>query len=573
MYTIGIDFGTESARALLVRTRDGAELATAVHAYADGVIDRQLPRSERTLPADWALQNPDDYLAAVRHTVPEVLRLAAVDPGEVKGIGIDFTSCTMLPTTSDGTPLCRLPELREEPHAWVKLWKHHAAQPQADRINATARRRGEGWLPRYGGKISSEWFFSKALQILEEAPAVYHAAERLIEAADWLVWQLTGVETRNACTAGYKAMHQDGAFPDRAYFAALHPDMADVVDVKMSRDLVPLGQAAGVLSETAASWTGLRPGTPVAVANVDAHVTLPATGTVAPGTMVMIMGTSTCNVLVGEQLREVEGMCGVVTGGIVPGDYGYEAGQSGVGDVFAWFVDHAVPPSYHSRASACGLDLHGYLAQQAAQQRPGEHGLLALDWWNGNRSVLVDAELSGLLVGMTLGTRAEEIYRALLESTAFGQRVVVEAFEASGVPVTTLVAAGGLPPKNPLLMQIYADVLGRDIHLIRSAQAPALGSAMHAAVAAGVHADIATAAAHMGGLSDVVYRPNAVDAKAYEELYHDYRYLHDLLGRSGPDEAGGVMKRLRQRRADVQRERLAQADDSGGAAAHDRDTP
>ena len=555
MYTIGIDFGTESARALLVRVSDGAELATAVHEYADGVIDRHLPGSDEPLPPDWALQNPDDYVEALRRAVPAVSRQAGVAPDEVIGLGIDFTSCTMLPTSRDGTPLCRLPELRAEPHAWVKLWKHHAAQAQADRINETARALGEPWLARYGGKISSEWFFSKALQILEEAPAVYRRAERLIEAADWIVWQLTGVETRNACTAGYKAMHQDGDFPRREYFAALHPELADVVDEKMSRTLHPLGSSAGGLCAEAAQWTGLRQGTPVAVANVDAHVSLPAAGTVEAGTMVMIMGTSTCNVLMGETQREVEGMCGVVMGGVVPGAYGYEAGQSGVGDIFAWFLEHAVPPAYHTAAQVAGLDLHAYLAREGARQRPGEHGLLALDWFNGNRSVLVDVELSGLLLGMTIATRAEETYRALLESTAYGQRIIIEGFEASGLPVRTLVAAGGLPAKNPLLMQIYADVLGRDIHQIGSQQAPALGAAMHAAVAAGAYTDIAAAAQHMGSLSELVYRPDPANVGAYEALYRDYRYLHDLFGRSGRDDPGGVMKRLRERRAAACRER------------------
>jgi len=549
MYTIGIDFGTESGRALLVRTSDGAEIATAVHPYGDGVIDERLPGSDTPLPPDWALQNPDDYVEVVKHAVPEVLRRGGVDPTDVLGIGIDFTACTMLPTLQDGTPLCRLPELRSEPHAWVKLWKHHAAQPHADRINETARQRGEAWLPRYGGKISSEWFFSKALQILDEAPHVYHRADRLIEAADWIVWQLTGVETRNACTAGYKAMHQDGDFPTRDYFAALHPDFEHVVDHKMSRELAPLGGLAGGLTEEAASWTGLRPGTPVAVANVDAHVTLPATGTVEPGTFVMIMGTSTCDVLVGEDLHDVEGMCGVVNGGIVPGQYGYEAGQSGVGDIFAWYVEHAVPPYAHDAARETGLDLHRYLASEAARQHPGEHGLLALDWWNGNRSVLVDVALGGLIVGLTLATRPPDIYRALLEATAYGKRVIVDTFERSGVPVSKIVAAGGLPPKNPLLMQIYADVLGRDIHLVRSEQAPALGSAMHAAVAAGAYPDIAAAARAMGGLSDVVYRPDPERVAVYDELYRDYRYLHDHFGRARRDQPGGVMKRLREHRS------------------------
>ncbi|NDJ76492.1 MAG: ribulokinase [Chloroflexi bacterium] len=540
-YTIGVDFGTESGRAVVVRVADGLELASAVYVYPDGVIDTQLPGSDVPLPPEWALQNSDDYIGVFQHAVPQALAASGIDPVDVIGIGIDFTACTMLPTLGDGTPLCRLPEWRDHPHAWVKLWKHHAAQPEADRINATARRLDQEWLDRYGGKISSEWFFSKALQILDEAPAVYHAADRLLEAADWVVWQLCGVETRNTCTAGYKAIYQDGRFPDTDYLAALHPDLANVVETKMKRDLAALGDRAGDLTPEAAAWTGLPAGIAVAVANVDAHVTVPAAQVVEPGRMVMIMGTSTCHMVLGEELHAVPGMCGVVDGGIIPGQYGYEAGQSGVGDIFAWFVDHAVPPEYHQAAAAAGLNLHQYLEQQAAQQTPGEHGLLALDWWNGNRSVLVDVDLSGLLVGATLATRAPDIYRALIEATAYGTRVIIETFEASGVPVTELVAAGGLPEKNKLLMQVYADVTGRAFRLIGSTQGPALGSAMHAAVAAGAYPDIQAAAARMGTLKDEVFRPIPAHQAVYDRLYADYVMLHDTFGRGAND----VMKRLR----------------------------
>ena len=548
-YAIGIDFGTESGRALLVDVADGREVATAVHPYANGVIDETLPESGVRLEPDWALQDPDDYIAVLKTTVPAVLAESGIDPVDVIGIGIDFTACTMLPTLRDGTPLCRLPQFRAQPHAWVKLWKHHAAQPEADRINQVARERGEPWLALYGGKISSEWFFSKALQILDEAPAVYHAADRLIEAADWVIWQLTGQETRNACTAGYKAIWQkDEGFPSRDYFAALHPDFADIVETKMTRDILPLGTWAGGLTEEAAAWTGLRPGTAVAVANVDAHVTVPAAQATDPGVMTIIMGTSNCHMVLGETRVEVEGMCGVVADGIVPGLYGYEAGQSGVGDIFAWFVEHAVPPVYHEAAAARGIPLHTLLEEEAAKQKPGEHGLLALDWWNGNRSTLVDVELGGLLVGATLATTAPEIYRALLESTAFGTRKIIEAFTGSGVPVERIVAAGGLPDRNKLLMQIYADVTNREFRVIKSALGGALGAAMHGAVAAGEaaggYSDIYAAADRMGGLKDEVYRPIPAHASVYDKLYADYSLLYDYFGRGQND----VMKRLRELR-------------------------
>lgn len=549
-YTIGIDYGTESGRALLVDTRDGREIASFVHAYPSGVIDEVLPTSGKALPPDWALQDPLDYLAVIEVTVPGVLREAGIDPSEVIGIGIDFTACTMLPVRADGTPLRALPEWQNNPHAWVKLWKHHAAQPEADQINATARSMGEAWLDRYGGKISSEWFFSKALQILQEAPEVYRAADRLIEAADWVIWQLTGVETRNTCTAGYKAMVQGGSFPRREYFAALHPEFADVVDSKMSRQFAELGSRAGGLTARFAQLTGLREGIAVAVANVDAHVTAPAVKAVEPGVMVMIMGTSTCHIMSGDSLQNVDGMCGVVMGGVIPGLYGYEAGQSGVGDIFAWFVDHAVPPEYHEAARAAGMNLHAYLEHEAAKQAVGEHGLLALDWWNGNRSTLVDADLTGLLVGATLATRAPDIYRALIEATAFGTRVIIEAFEDQGIAVKSLVAAGGLPEKNALLRQIYADVTGRSLQLGGSAQAPALGAAMHAAVAAGAYPDIRAAAQMMGKLKAEIVTPIPANVAVYDQLYADYKLLYDTFGRGAND----VMKRLKAIRRTARKE-------------------
>jgi L-ribulokinase len=552
MYTIGIDFGTLSGRAVLVDVADGTEVATAVFDYPNGVIDHVLPGSDKLLPPEWALQDPLDYIETVKQTVPAVLKESGVPAAEVVGVGIDFTACTMLPVKADGTPLRALPEWVDNPHAWVKLWKHHASQPQADQINETARQMGESWLNRYGGKISSEWFFSKALQILQEAPAIYQAADRLLEATDWVIWQLTGVETRNACTAGYKAMVQDGHYPSREYFAALHPEFADVIDDKMSREFAELGSRAGGLTAGMAAATGLNEGTAVAVANVDAHVTAPAVKATDPGVMVMIMGTSTCHIMSGTELKEIDGMCGVVHGGIIPGLYGYEAGQSGVGDIFAWFVDHAVPPEYHAAAAAENLNLHEYLEQEAGKQAVGEHGLVALDWWNGNRSTLVDTNLSGLLLGMTLATRAPDIYRALIESTAFGTREIIEAFEERGIEVRELVAAGGLPEKNLLLRHIYADVTGRPFKLSGSDQAPALGSAMHAAVAAEVYPDIQAAAAKMGKLSDQVISPIPENKAAYEKLYAEYKLLYEYFGRGAND----AMKRLKTLKREIKEKRL-----------------
>jgi len=547
-YAVGIDFGTESARALLVDAANGRELASAVYSYHNGVIDEHLPAPDDDvrLGPDWALQDPADYIRAFQQAVPPLLAETGVAPEDVIGIGIDFTACTMLPTTADGTPLCMLDDFRRRPHAWVKLWKHHAAQPEADRINGLARVRGEQWLPSYGGKISSEWFYSKSLQILDEDADLYAAADRLIEAADWVVWRLTGVETRNSCTAGYKAIWSKAqGFPKADYFAGLDPRFADVVDAKMSRDIMPIGQRAGVLTAEAAAWTGLRPGTAVAVANVDAHVSVPAVTVTGPGSMVAIMGTSICHMVLGERTALVEGMCGVVEDGILPGLFGFEAGQSAVGDIFAWFVENGVPPEYHAAAVAAGTDVHSVLAREAGKLLPGESGLLALDWWNGNRSILVDVDLTGVLVGASLATSAPEIYRSLIEATAFGTRMIVEAFDAAGVAVNDIVTCGGLPERNPLLMQIYADVTGLELKIGGSPQTPALGSAMFGAVAAGSAAggydSIVEAAPRMARLSRTSYQPNSAHKAVYDDLFAEYRTLHDYFGRGTND----VMKRLK----------------------------
>ncbi|HZB32701.1 MAG TPA: ribulokinase [Streptosporangiaceae bacterium] len=539
-YVVGVDFGTLSGRAIVARVADGVEVGAAVHEYAHGVIDRVLPATGGELPPDWALQDPRDYIDVLRQAVPAALAASGVDPADVIGIGTDFTACTIMPTLADGTPLCLLPDLEGEPHAYPKLWKHHAAQRHADRINALAHQRGEPWIARYGGKISSEWAVAKALQLLEEAPAIYQRTERWIEAADWIIWRLCGAETRNACTAGYKAIRQDGRYPSREFLAALDERFTDLFAAKMDHPVSPLGGRAGGLTEEAARWTGLRPGTTVAVGNVDAHVTAPAAQAVEPGRMLLVMGTSTCHVMNGTTLGEIPGMCGVVDGGIVAGMWGYEAGQSGVGDIFAWYVDHGVPPAYHEEAKRTGESLHDVLTRHSAAQEVGEHGLVALDWLNGNRSVLVDHELSGVILGLTLATRPPEIYRALLESTAFGTRKIIESFEGAGVPVDELIVAGGLT-QNTFLMQIYADVTRRPFGITGSAQGPALGSAIHAAVAAGAYPDVPAAARAMGRVERDAYRPDPARAAAYDELYAIYLGLHDHFG--GP--ARDHMHRLR----------------------------
>ena len=542
-YVVGLDYGTLSGRAVVVRVRDGAEVGSAVFEYPHAVITDRLPGTTRRLPPDWALQVPGDYVDVLRTAVPQALTAAGIDPARVIGIGTDFTACTMVPTTTDGTPLCELPDYVDRPHAYVKLWRHHAAQPQADRINELAAARSEPWLNRYGGFISSEWEFAKGLEVLEDDPEVYAAMAHWVEAADWIVWQLCGRYLRNACSAGYKGILQDGRYPSSEFLAALNPAFSGFVTDKLEHEIGQLGQLAGRLTAEASRLTGLPEGIAVVVGNVDAHVAAPAAASIDPGQLVAIMGTSTCHVMNGVELREVPGMCGVVEGGITAGRWGYEAGQSGVGDIFGWFVHSGVPGEYEQRAASLGVSVHDYLTELAARQRVGEHGLLALDWHSGNRSVLVDHELSGLIVGQTLATRPEDTYRALLEATAFGTRMIIDTFNEAGVPVTELVVVGGLA-KNALLMQIYADVTGLPLSLAGSEQGPALGSAIHAAVAAGAYPDVPAAASVMGRRIDNVYQPDPHNMLVYDDMYAEYRRLHDYFGRG----ENPVMRRCAARR-------------------------
>ena len=540
-YSIGLDYGTLSGRAVLVEIGTGREVQTSVYDYPHGVMDETLPNGKR-LGVDFALQHPQDYLDVLRETIPDVLKKSQVDPRDVIGIGVDFTACSVLPVKSDGTPLCLLPAFQDNPHAYVKLWKHHAAQDKANRLNETARKTSQAWLKLYGGKISSEWLFPKLWQVLDEAPEIYSGMDYFIEAGDWLVWQLTGIQTRNSCTAGYKAIwNKRKGYPDEDFFAALDPRMKDVVSTKLNCAVLPLGSKAGGLTREIAALTGLMADTAVAVANVDAHVAMPAVKIDGPGKMLAIMGTSTCHMLLGTSEIAVPGICGCVEDGILPGYFGYEAGQSCVGDHFAWLVDNFVGTACFEQAKQANKDIHQYLQEKMMDEKPGESGLLALDWWNGNRSVLVDVDLTGLLIGMTLQTRPEQIYRALVEATAFGTRKIIENFAAYGVPVDEFYATGGIAEKSPAIMQIYADVINKPIRLSGSSQGPALGAAIFGAVAGGGYPSVAEAARQMGKLKDKVYTPDQGNTLIYNRLYAEYELLHQYFGEGLND----VMKRLK----------------------------
>lgn len=547
-YTVGVDFGSLSARAVVVSLEDGEVLASEVMDYPDAVIDEYLPGTNIKLGNDWALQNPNDYyncfIETVKKSVQEACKTISKD--DIIGVSVDFTSCTVLPVRADGTPLMNLDKWHNNPHAWVKLWKHHAAQGQADRLNAIARERNEAWLKYYGGKISSEWLFPKLMQIAEEAPEVYKEMDRFIEATDWITWQLTGVEMRNKTTAGYKAIwNAETGFPSKEFFKALNPLMENVIEEKIGTTFYSVGEKAGSLLSKVAEATGLNVGIPVAIGNVDAHVSVAPTGVIEAGAMLNIMGTSTCDITLGNKEVPVPGICGVVKDGAVPGYYAYESGQNAVGDIFAWFIKNQMPERYFKEADERNMNIHQLLEEKAKKLEIGESGLLALDWWNGNRSILVDTDLTGLIFGMNLETKPEEIYRALIESTAFGKRLIIDNFENHGIKIDKLIVCGGLPHKNQMLNQIYADVTGKEIFISEHLQAPAIGAAMFAAVAAGKEMggfdSIEEASKKMTRLKEQSVRPIPENAKRYEAIYKEYVKLHDYFGRGEND----VMKRLK----------------------------
>jgi L-ribulokinase len=532
--TLGIDYGTASGRVLVLDLSDGAELAAVDVPYPHGVIEDTLPGTGERLAPDWALQHPGDYIEVLERGVPEALVRADVDPTRVIGLGLDVTSCTMLPVRADGTPLCMTEEWASRPHAWTKLWKHHAAQPQADRLTAVAQQRGEAFLARYGGRISSEWCFPKLLEIFEEDRDVYDATDGFIEAADWIVWQLTGNEARCSCAASYKAFWSpDEGFPGPAYFDAVAEGFSGSVS-RLGGDFAPLGTNAGVINAEFAARLGLGSDVAVAVGNVDSFVSVPGVGVESPGTFVTVVGTSICDMVVHPDQVLLPGITGVVRDGILPGLYGYESGQPAVGDMLGWYVGELLGTEPGQRGTR-----HDELEREAGLLAPGASGLIALNWWNGNRSILADADLSGVIVGLTLASTPSEIYRALLESIAFAARRIVDNFVEHGLSIERIVACGGIAEKSPVLMQLFADVTGRPVEVPASPQIPARGSAMFGAVAAGSAADgfetISQAVARLTPQVAASYTPDPAATVIYDQINRIYRGVHDSFGREHVD--------------------------------------
>lgn len=537
-YTIGLDYGTLSVRALLLNIETGKESGSFVYDYPHGVMETHLPNGRR-LPAGWALQDADDYFEGLKTVVRGLVTKYDLLPEEVVGIGVDFTSSTVIPVKKDGTPLSAQDKFKNEPHAYVKLWKHHGAEKEARYIDEVIQAQHIDWISLYGGKVSSEWMIPKILETLRYAPDVYETADYFIEALDWITWVLTGKQTRSACGAGYKAFYHHDHYPDPSFFEALDPRLENLAAEKLAAPILPVGSKAGYLSEKMASQLHLQAGIPVATGIIDAHASMIGSGISQPGEMMIIVGTSSCHMLLSDTEAGIPGVGGLVKDGIIPGYYAYEAGQACVGDHFDWFVRNGVPAIYKNEAESQEISIHTYLCNKLKDYQPGRSGLLGLDWWNGVRSPLMDFNLNGLMLGLNLLTKPEEIYMALLEATAYGTRLIIEGFEKAGIKVDRLVLGGGIPAKNKLLVQLYANVTGRSIRCSSSPQASGLGAAILAAYATDHYQNIHECVAALGKIEEKEYVPDGNAKKVYDQLYQDYK----RLGRYFSHE-NDVMKRL-----------------------------
>ncbi|MDM4014313.1 ribulokinase [Roseiconus lacunae] len=523
---LGLDFGTESVRAVLIDGR-GQELGVASERYRHGQIVDHLPGNDQPLPARYALQAPGDWIDSAADATRAALKQSGITADRIVGVGVDFTSCTMLPTLVDGTPLCNLDRFASTPLAWPKLWKHHGAIDQTERMNQVARQRDEAFLKRYGGIIGLEWFFPKMLETIELAPEVADAAEVWLEAGDWFVWQLVGGDAkslpRSTCQAGYKALWSaNEGYASEDYLRAVDQKLGDAAVNKMPGRMLSPGERAGNLCESMAQRLGLPSGIAVSAATIDAHSGVPGVGEAEAGTLVMVMGTSSCHMLNAKQFQSVPGIAGVVEGGILPGLYGYETGQAAVGDAFAWLL------------KLLNLDSFGPLAEQAMKIPAGSDGVLCLDWMNGCRTPLMDGSVKGAFTGLSLETTPAHLYRSLLEASAFGVRWIVDVLREGGIPVERFVATGGLPHHNPAVVQIYADVLASEIEVHPSEQGPAVGAAVLGMFAAGSDASgfetIGEAARAMASVAEtdrLIVKPNLDDRETYDHVYRQYRELAD----------------------------------------------
>ncbi len=529
-YSLGVDFGTLSCRAVLVDIDTCEEIISSTADYKHGVISGVF-LDGNPLAADFALQHPQDYIDSLIFVIKHCIQNSGVNAADIIGVGVDFTACTLIPVNEKLDPLCFLEEFKNRPHAYAKLWKHHAAQSEADRINRVAKDMSEPWLDCYGGTVSCEWLLPKVMEILHNDEEIFSRTHRFIEAGDWIVSKLTGKESHSLCQAGFKGLYSEGGYPGDEFLAALDERLCGITKSKISANISPLGITAGFISSDMAQITGLKEGTPVSPALIDAHAALPALGVIKPGALLMILGTSSCHILLGDKAICVPGISGYVKDGIYDGLYAYEAGQSAVGDSFSWFIDNCVPKKYYDEAEKIGVGIHKYLREKASEIAPGSGGVMALDWWNGNRTPYVDGGISGAIIGLNLTTKPEAIYRALIEATAFGTRRIVEIYEKQGIEIKDVYAAGGIALKDPLLMQIYADVLGRAISVPKDSETCAYGSAVLGAVGCGFK-NLVEASAYMKKEMGVIYTPNSDNKKIYDGFYEKYCELSEYFAKN-----------------------------------------
>jgi L-ribulokinase len=539
-YSIGVDFGTLSVRALIADMDTGEEKGTAVCEYPHAVMTEKLPDGTK-LPKNFSLAYPEDYLKGMTAAIREAMRESGIGKDLIKGIGVDATSASVLPIAESGEPLCMLPEFVSRPHAYIKLWKHHGAAAQAQRMSAAAQARHDDWISYYGGNVSPELFLPKALETEEEDPEVWNRAYRYLEVGDWITRVLTGEDVRSMPMAFCNSFYRKGSgYPPEDFWKEIAPAQEPVTRKIFGR-LIPIGGIAGKLTEEAAAGLGLHAGTPVAASLIDSHASVPGCGADRAGDMVLVIGTSVCYMMNTEKGHGIPGIYSGTEEANIPGLFGYEGGQSSGGDSLEWFVKRAVPAEYEREAAEEKISIHEYLTRKASALAPGESGLIALDWWNGVRSPFMDPKLTGVMTGLTLHTKPEELYRAMIESVCFGGRRVLDLFGDNGVEVKRIIAGGGIARKNPMMMQIMADVLNREISVCRSRNLSALGSAIAGACAAegGTAEDCLKAVGAMHSETDRTYRPEKKNAEIYENLYRRFLSLSDYFLKFEHEEESG----------------------------------
>lgn len=536
-YVFGFDFGTLSCRGVAISLDDGSLAATEECHYQHGVISGTMKHKPIPLPNEWFLQDPEDWVESMSIVSQRLLKDSGIRPEDVVGIGTDFTSCTLLPIKKNGEPLCLDERFRDNPNAWPKLWKHHGAQSYAERIERYAKAHTT-WLKEYfGNSVSSEWVFPKMMQVAEEAPEIYREADYFIEAVDYIVLLMTGNLARNSGVLGVNAFWIEGrGYPDREFCKAIHPLMENVAETKLAGDFVKAGDAIGYLTAEMSGKLGLTTKTVVAAGHSDGAVAGCGAGVTESGSMMLVMGTSTCHQMMYHDFRSFDGVCSIAADGMIPGLYGYESGQPATGDLFGWFAENFVPARYVERAAQEGKSLLTYLGELAEKIKPGESGLVALDWFNGNRSILSDYNLSGAVIGLTLHTKTEEVFRALVEANIFGSKRILDNYEENGVHISTLYAVGGIALKSPWIMQMCADIFNQEVIVPQFNNVPARGAAACAAVAVGKAygapgcVDFEESSRRLIPKERLIYHPHDEMSKLYEQVYRYYRKLHDIFG-------------------------------------------